>query len=335
MNVGVYFDLRNPPGSAVDSAKLYAATLELCEEADQLGCHSIWLSEHHRFDDGYLPQPLTFAAAVAARTRRARIGTAIVIAPLHHPADLAEQATIVDLVSGGRLDLGLGAGYRVPEFELYGAQLERRYTATDDCARTLRRLWRDGITTPSPAQQRLPIWMGYAGPKGARRAGRLGEGLLTAHPDSWPAYRDGLIEGRHDLARGRMAGGVQAWVTDDPERDWPVVAGHLAGQVDSYRRHMVEGTAQPIPRAVDPERLRSRDVNPTALSYFVFGTPDDVATRLRTALVEAPIETVYLWASIGGMPIDLAAQHVRSVCTELAPRLADHHPTPPPFRPAR
>ena len=79
MNVGVYFDLRNPPGWATDFGRLYAFTLEMCEEAEGLGCHSIWLSEHHRFDDGYLPQPLTLAAAVAARTHSARIGTAIVI----------------------------------------------------------------------------------------------------------------------------------------------------------------------------------------------------------------------------------------------------------------
>ena len=69
MNVGLYFDLRNPPAWATDFGRLYGFTLEMCEEAERLGCHSIWLSEHHRFDDGYLPQPLTMAAAVAARTR--------------------------------------------------------------------------------------------------------------------------------------------------------------------------------------------------------------------------------------------------------------------------
>ena len=110
--MGFYFDLRNPPQWRSDPAEVYGFTLEMCEEADRLGCHSIWLSEHHLFDDGYLPQPLTFAAAVAARTRRLRIGTTIVIAPLHHPVELAEQAAVVDIISHGRLELGLGAGYR-------------------------------------------------------------------------------------------------------------------------------------------------------------------------------------------------------------------------------
>ncbi len=326
MNVGIYFDLRNPPAWTVDSARLHAFTLELCEEADALGCHSIWLSEHHLFDDGYLPQPLTFAAAVAARTKRARIGTAIVIAPLHKPAEIAEQAAIVDLVSAGRLDLGLGAGYRVPEFELFGGDLQRRYAATDAHARELRRLW--DVVTPRPAQARLPIWMGYQGPKGARRAGLLGEGLLSVDPRLWPTYRDALVEAGHDPgSAGRMAGGVNGWVTDDPEGDWPMVSKHIAAQFDSYRRHMVEGTDRPPPRPVDPEQLRSREEARHPLDAITYGTPHDVAARIRASTTGVPVETVFLWASIAGMPEQVVARNVRTICTELAPRLADHSPT--------
>src|SRR3954471_8098571 len=103
VNVGIYFDLRTPRAWGTDPSRLYGFTLEMCEEADRLGRHSIWLSEHHLFDDGYLPQPLTMAAAVAARTKQARIGTAILVAPIHHPAEIAEQAAIVDIISNGRL----------------------------------------------------------------------------------------------------------------------------------------------------------------------------------------------------------------------------------------
>jgi alkanesulfonate monooxygenase SsuD/methylene tetrahydromethanopterin reductase-like flavin-dependent oxidoreductase (luciferase family) len=112
VNVGLYFDLRNPPPWRQDWQRLYAFTLEMCEEAERLGIHSVWFTEHHLFEDGYIPQPLTFASATAARTSRIRIGIAILIAPLYHPVHLAEQAAVVDIVSGGRLDLGIGAGYR-------------------------------------------------------------------------------------------------------------------------------------------------------------------------------------------------------------------------------
>jgi alkanesulfonate monooxygenase SsuD/methylene tetrahydromethanopterin reductase-like flavin-dependent oxidoreductase (luciferase family) len=321
MNVGLYFDLRNPPEWPTPSNRLYGFTLEMCEEAERLGCHSIWLSEHHRFDDGYLPQPLTLAAAVAARTRTPRIGTAIVIAPLHHPAELAEQAAIVDIVSDGRVEVGLGAGYRHPEFALFGADHTSRYRTTDECAGELRRLWDEGVVTPPPVQERVPIWLGYQGPKGARRAGRLGEGLLSIDPSLLEPYLEGLKEGGHDPASARMGGGIQGWVSEDPDADWPVVARHVKHQVDSYRRHMVEGTDQPTPRPIDPDRLRQRDIG-GPLSYFLYGPPEEVAARLRAYVGDAPVETVFFWGSVSGMPEAMVARQVELVCTRLAPLLA-------------
>ena len=104
----------------VDPTRLHGFTLEMCEEAERLGAHSVWLTEHHLFDDDYIAQPLVFAAAIAARTRRVRIGTAIVIAPL------ALTRRDRRAVGARRRRLrrtarpGLGAGYRVPEYELYG-----------------------------------------------------------------------------------------------------------------------------------------------------------------------------------------------------------------------
>lgn len=321
MNIGIWFDLRNPPAWRQDQARLYAFTLELCEEAERLGADSVWFSEHHGFEDGYLPQPLTFAAAAAARTTRVRIGTGVLVAPLRKTPQLAEEAAVVDIISGGRLDLGLGAGYRVPEFQLFGADPAERYRVLDQQVGELRRLWRAGGLTPAPVQDRLPIWLGYQGPKGARRAGRMGEGLLTVAPSSWPHYRDGLAEGGHDPATARMSGGIQAYVTDDPERDWPLVAPHVAYNSDSYRRYMVEGTGHLAPRPVDPERLRSRRPDSRPLSYFLFGTPEEVAAAIRDYVGQVPVHTVWLGGSIAGLPEDMAVRHVQTICTRLRPLL--------------
>jgi Luciferase-like monooxygenase len=153
VKVGVWFDLRNPPGWRQDPARFYGFTLELCEEAERLGAASLWFSEHHGFEDGYLPQPLTFAAAAAARTSRVRLGTGILVGPLRKTPRLAEETAVVDIVSGARLDLGLGAGYRVPEFELCGAAFAARYRTLDQQVAELRRLWGDG--DPDPRTQRL------------------------------------------------------------------------------------------------------------------------------------------------------------------------------------
>jgi alkanesulfonate monooxygenase SsuD/methylene tetrahydromethanopterin reductase-like flavin-dependent oxidoreductase (luciferase family) len=320
VEVGLYFDLRNPTRWRQDPARLHSFTLEMCEEADRLGAHSVWLTEHHLFDDDYLTQPLTFAAAVAARTRRVRIGTALVVAPLHNPVELAEQGALVDLVSAGRLDLGVGAGYRLPEYELYGVSAERRYGRTDETVRCLRTLWAAGGVTPSPVQDRVPIWLGYQGPQGARRAGLLGEGLLSIDPTLLEPYRDGLLAAGHDPSAARMAGGVQGWVSEDPESDWPMVSRHVGEQVDSYRRHMVQGTGKPPPGPIDPERLRGREPN-GPLDHFWLETPEAMADRLHRRVAGAPVDTVFFWASIAGMPEDVVARNVHTICTHMVPLL--------------
>ncbi len=122
MRLGLYYDLRNP-GAARPWARVYAAALDRIAGADEAGIGAIWVTEHHGFADGYLPAPLTFCAAIAARTRRARIGTAVVISPLMPATALAEQAAVVDILSDGRLELGLGAGWRAAEFPAFGVGL--------------------------------------------------------------------------------------------------------------------------------------------------------------------------------------------------------------------
>jgi len=322
MKVGLYFDLRNPPHWQQDPSRLYGFTIEACQEAERLGADSVWFSEHHLFDDGYLPQPLTFAAAVAARTKKVRLGTAIVIAPLHHPAELAEQCAVVDLISAGRLDLGIGTGYRVPEFELFDASLKARYTQTDNTARRLRELWGPGGVTPRPVQDRLPIWMGYQGPQGARRAGLLGEGLLSLDAAQWEPYSAGLAEAGHPLESGVMSGAIQGWVSEDPERDWPLVSKHLEYQLNSYRRHMVEGTGRTEPKPVDLDRIvNTGGAGP--LGNFTYGTPEFVAETITKATASLPVDTVFFWASLGGIPEDVTMRNIETICTRLAPLLRD------------
>jgi alkanesulfonate monooxygenase SsuD/methylene tetrahydromethanopterin reductase-like flavin-dependent oxidoreductase (luciferase family) len=294
----------------------------MCEEGERLGAHSVWFTEHHMFEDGYIPQPLTFAAAAAARTSRMRIGIAILIAPLYHPVHLAEQAAVVDIVSGGRLDLGIGAGYRIPEYELFGAEHARRGALTFERARQLREIWSEGRVTPQPVQERLPIWMGVHGLKAARRTGELGEGLLWIAPGLVEPYREGLEAGGHDPASARMSGPVNALLTDDPERDWPEVSRHLAYQWDSYRRYGAEGTDLPPPAPIDPEDWRAREAESLQMRGFLFGTPEDVAAQIKSMVGDAPVETIFPWGSIAGLREELVVRNVELICTRLAPLLA-------------
>jgi alkanesulfonate monooxygenase SsuD/methylene tetrahydromethanopterin reductase-like flavin-dependent oxidoreductase (luciferase family) len=322
MNVGVWFDLRNPPRWRRPPAELYAATLEQCEEAEALGLHSIWVSEHHGFEDDYLPQPLTFAAAIAARTKRVRIGTAALLAPLYLHAALAEQTALVDIISGGRLDLGLGAGYRAPEFALFGRDMKGRFAALDACPDRLRELWGSGAVTPVPIQEPLPIWIGLQTPKGARRVGLAGERFLSGNPTLWPAYRDALAEAGHPPERGVMTGAIVGFVSEDPEADWVGIKHHLAWQWDTYRRYTVEGTDQPVPPPVDPDELRGQGMAARSGDGFFIGTPEEWRDALRARYDGIPMETVFFVGSIASLPDDVVARQLAAI-TRLAGLVRD------------
>ena len=328
MDVGIYFDLRNPPAWRQDWARLYGFTLEMCQEAEHLGLDSVWTSEHHLFEDGYLTQPLTMLSAVAAVTTRIRLGTAILLAPLRSAVQIAEEATVVDLISNGRLEIGLGAGYRVPEFELFGSDMSKRYTTTDRRVTELREIFSDPRHVPSPVHGQIPIYLGYQGPKGAARAGRLGAGLLSANGALWEPYRAGLVEGGHDPSAGSMKGAFSGWVTDDPDAAWPAVREYLRYQLDSYRRYMVEGTGAPVPRPVDPDRIRNRPEEGRPFGAFAHDTPEAFAAKVGASVADAPVEEIFIWSSIAGMPEQMVADHIRLIATKLKPLLGAPDPDP-------
>jgi alkanesulfonate monooxygenase SsuD/methylene tetrahydromethanopterin reductase-like flavin-dependent oxidoreductase (luciferase family) len=315
MRIGIYADLRNPPRWQRDWARVYAFALELCERADRGGLHSLWFTEHHLFEDGYLPQPLTFAAAAAARTERVRIGTSILIAGLRPAADIAEQAAVVDIVSNGRLELGLGAGYRPPEFDLYGVDGARPHALLYRRVEELRSLWAEGRVTPPPVQERIPIWLGVTGPRGAYRAGELGAGLLRIDRALVAAYERGLA----DPAARRIAGPANIVLSDDPERDWPALREHVAYQWGSYARYRVEGTDRPEPAPIDPDAWRARG----PFDGFAVLTPAEAAAAIRARADGLDAETVYLWATVPGAAEHLAERNVELAVTELAPLLSE------------
>ena len=321
MRVGLYFDLRNPDPWARPWTEVYRRALDLVVEAERLGASSAWFSEHHLFTDGYLPQPLTFAAAVAARTSTIGIGTAVLIAALRPAALVAEEVAVIDQISGGRLELGIGAGYSVPEYELYDTNITKRYGLTDAAVVEIRRLLDEGVVTPPAAQRPFPIWLGYQGPQGARRAGRLGVGLLSLDRALLEPYRTGLAEGGHDPSSARTGGMLDIIVADDPESALERILPHYAHQLNSYRAAAVAGTGRDLPKEITVDKLRSGATQKGQIPGLRVLSPADAVRAITEATEGSPVEHVYLWASVAGMPEDLVERHVELVCTQLVPQL--------------
>ncbi|MEJ2865291.1 LLM class flavin-dependent oxidoreductase [Actinomycetospora flava] len=312
--VGLYLDLRIPPGAR--GADVYARTLDRVADAERRGLEAVWVTEHHGFADGYLPAPLTAAAAIAARTRTLRVGTAVVIGPMLPVETLAEQAAVVDLVSGGRLELGVGAGWSAAEFARVGADHRARYATLEDHLRRLPGLWADGTVTPAPVQDPLPTWVGARGPRGARLAGRVGAGLLWLDPALEAPYAEGLA-GRP----GRLGGLVNVLLADDPDAAKAEVRAAARRNRESYRGN----DDQAATRKVDgPAPLRSASGDATFPKLRVL-TADDAVTAVRAqlaALARFPVTDVFCFADLGGLPADVVDRHLELVTDVLRPGLA-------------
>jgi len=168
--------------------RVYRETLELFTAADQLGFDVGWVAQHHFKDtEGYLPAPFPFLAAAAERTRRLRLGTSIVVLPFEVPLRVAGDAAVVDLLSEGRLELGVGSGGDPAEFEAFGVDRSTRHERTTEGLNTLKRAFR-GQSLGENGQRLQPqsptlanrMWLSALSELGAQYAARHEVGLLLS-----------------------------------------------------------------------------------------------------------------------------------------------------------
>lgn len=178
--------------SPLQGTESFEETIRECERAEAAGFDSVWLGEHHNNPVLY-PAPLLGLAAIAARTSRVSLGTGVLLLPLYHPMCVAEEGAMVDMISGGRLILGVGAGYAPEEFAAFGLSVKQRGSRLDEGAALLRRLWtethvthrgryyhvEDATVGPRPVQKPAPpIWFGAWTAPAIERAARLGDAWL-------------------------------------------------------------------------------------------------------------------------------------------------------------
>lgn len=196
MKLGISFSFQAHRELGEPYDKAYREGLELAAEASRLGIDSIWASEHHGEPDGYCPSPVVACAALAVAAPHCRIGQAVALAPLHgHPMRLAEDLSVVDNLSGGRVEIGLGQGYRPAEFDQFGWNYKTRTRAFEESLEILEKAWigeafdyagkiysvKSGLLRPPPVKPgRLPLWIGAAHPKARARAVRHRAGFLVA-----------------------------------------------------------------------------------------------------------------------------------------------------------
>lgn len=223
MRLGVLYSFQDPPaGDSVGHEALYRGALEQVQEAERLGYDWVNLTEHHVSHDGYLPALMPMLAAIAAVTERIGLTTGMLILPLHHPLRIAEEAAVVDVVSGGRLTLGVAVGYREIEFEALGVDRSTRGARFLEQLEILVRAWTgepfsyagehfripEVTVRPRPIQRPHPrLWLGGTSPVALRRAVRWGSPCFPGATDEiaviaerFDAYREYLDEAGGEAA---------------------------------------------------------------------------------------------------------------------------------------
>lgn len=322
-------DMRPAPGVAPDPAH-YDRVIDLVKAADGLGYHTVWTTEQHGIDDGYLPTQLPVLAALARETAQIRLGTGVLLLPLAQPRRVVEETCVVDQLSNGRVTLGLGAGNYPHEFEVFGASLSDRARAMEEGLAFVHQ-GLDGSKLPDgypvnipPVQERIPLVVGGLVRKAVDRAVRLADGhfgFAYVDPDEkLPAmWRERIAPALEE--HGRTPDDFQliftsiVWPSDDFETEWHDYVGPaFAYQQRRYAEWA--GDVQPTEGYLEDdaglEELRER---------MLIGTPESIAKRLSAIRSVFPFHEVVIWPQLPGVPFELAENCLRVFREQVAPNV--------------
>jgi alkanesulfonate monooxygenase SsuD/methylene tetrahydromethanopterin reductase-like flavin-dependent oxidoreductase (luciferase family) len=243
--LGLVYDLRMPGMPARERAGQYRTCLEQAAWADRVGIGRVSLREHHSSPDGYLPSPVTLAAGVAAVTSSLTILLQALVVTLYDPVRVAEDLSVLDLMSAGRLAVMAGAGYDAREHAMFGRDFAQRPRQMEQAIGVLRRAWtgeafefdgRPVRVTPLPFQPSgPPLLLGGASRAAARRAAAIADGYLPIRDQGYQDYRDAVIAlGRPDPGPLGKSAPFFVWVADDPERAWHEIGPYCLHETNAY-----------------------------------------------------------------------------------------------------
>jgi natural product biosynthesis luciferase-like monooxygenase protein len=331
MKLGMLHLFENPAGKT--EHEVIKEQMELMYEAETLGFDSVWPAEHHFTEYGYCASPQVSLAAVAARTKRIRLGTGVVVLPFHNPVRVAEDFAFLDLMSDGRVDLGVGRGYQPGEYAGFGLadkQSESR-AMFDEAVSLVRKCWteervtfkgkyyqvEDLMVRPKPLQQpHPPIYMACLSAESFRLAGHYGfhvlmSGAFGLSPDGAKAgiadYRAGRREAGLDPATGKIALLLKVYAGDTMDG-----ARHdYAGPCTWYYRTIAKYVAPPAGQGPiksyelytqtrgTAETLNFDDLANSPL--MVCGDVDHCTEKLSALIEDYGFNELLCWTRIGGL----------------------------------
>jgi alkanesulfonate monooxygenase SsuD/methylene tetrahydromethanopterin reductase-like flavin-dependent oxidoreductase (luciferase family) len=347
----VKFGIMNlfPGGDGGPDHEVLHQTLDEIEAADDLGFDSVWLAEHHFSRYGILGSPLSFGMAIAERTKRITIGTAVLVLPFYDPLRLAEDIAALDVLSRGRVMIGVGRGYQPREFAGFRVPLEeskQRYDEINDVIHLALReenwsyegeffQYENMTTYPRPFRPGgPPILQGTVSPQSFAERGRAGEPIITS-PNFTPLglmkknfdlYRDAMIENGHDLTANDLPFMQQVWVGRDEEG----LRAAAQAALNYYRsvKKVIPGSEEALANERDYYEKVAKNIDLLTLEQTLthggnFGTPERVAETIRDLQNLLGITHYIGWLRIPTLPRAEALRSMEQFATDVIPQFKD------------
>ena len=352
MRVGTYFFLQATPDRS--AASVLTDEVEQMVLSERLGYDSVWLTEHHYADYGLSSAPSVLLATVAARTERITLGMAVYVLPFHHPLKLAEETATLDILSKGRLVVGLGRGNRPLEFLGHGVPQQESRSRLEEGVEVLRRAWTEDRVTfhgrhwqleavpvyPKPrTQPHPPLAFAVGSPESLHWAGTngfpiLSSGLFTPLPTTLSqraTYLAALQQAGHP--ESKIAELLGKWVVTKHVYVAPTDAEARAEArpaeewfLDAYARSIdptgLRGLPEPVRQTAEASAARARSLRWDELvdDCLLVGSPETVR-RKALELREAGVGELVCWMNFGGIAPDRARRSMQLFADEVMPAL--------------
>lgn len=330
LRLGVVYDFRNPPESGMRTRDLYAAIMDQVVWLDGLGLDLVWFTEHHFVDDGYLPSWIPVASAMAARTKHMRFSCDVCLLPFNHPIRLAEDLAVLDNLSGGRVEIGVGMGYAAHEFRGFGLPRSHRLSLTDEGLAVLRHAFtgekfsftgkryqfQDVKITPGYVQAGgPPLWVAALAAPGAHRAARFDTHFLPQGPrgQTLDLWRKSLTDSGRDPSRYRVGIIKSCLVTDDRERDWPAVREGERRRMAVYEQFRADSGGHGGVAGITEEARIPQT--------WVVGDVEHCVSTLASFIREYGLTDIVTWAVPPGMRPEQMNNSLERFARDVAPRL--------------
>ncbi|MCE7796863.1 LLM class flavin-dependent oxidoreductase [Sphingobium sufflavum] len=326
---GYLYDFRNPAQWQRPWHELYADILDAVVATEALGFTGAWVPEHHGAEDGYMPAPNIALAAIAARTKTIRLGSAVGLAPLYHPVRFAEECAILDILSNGRLEMALAIGYRRRETEGYGVDFTRRGSRFDEFLHIVQRLWAGESVTfegkhftitnativPPPPRGRVPLYIGGFADKALVRVARYADGYF-GNEEVCGLYADKLREEGKDPAAARIRiQGLFLAVADDPAAAMEELAPYYHHVNNSYGAWLNEdkaiGLDSPLLAPMTLDKFKASGI-------LEILTPDQAIAKFKAMQSRIPVEH-FMMMMPPGLPAERFLAYAQLFAREVAP----------------